>query len=117
MPTRELRGQPLAQGPSGIATQSGWDELGLALGVPMLTLIFCSLLLSFLNAIRGAYTAKMTILGFIAPIISLYTVGEVAIDHGLEILFFFLAQIPSLMLTMSLQTTDEKTNFEKVLAL
>ena len=98
---------PTDQSTSGIATHSGWVELGLAFGVPMLTLIFGSLLLSFLNAIRGNYTTKMTILGFTVLISSLYTVGEVAINHGLEILFFFLALLPSLMLTKPHQTSDD----------
>jgi hypothetical protein len=56
-------------------------------------------LLSFVNAIRGANPAKMTILGFVILIGCLYTVGEVAIDHGIEILFFLLALISALLLT------------------
>lgn len=85
-------------GASGIATHSGWVELGLAFGIPILALIFGILLLSFMNAIRGAYPAKMTILGFSILIFCLYTVGEAAIDHGLEVLFFLLALLPALML-------------------
>ncbi len=89
---------PTSQGALGIATHSGWVELGLAFGIPILALIFGVLLLSFMNAVRGAYPTKMTILGLIMLIFSLYTVGEVAIDHGIEILFFFLALLPALML-------------------
>jgi hypothetical protein len=89
---------PTSQSASGIATHSGWVELGLAFGVPILALIFGALLLSFVNATRGTYPAKMTVLGFIVLIFCLYTVGEVAVDHGMEILFFFLALIPALML-------------------
>jgi hypothetical protein len=55
--------------------------------------------LTLVNAIRGAYPAKMTILGLTILILCLYTVGEAAIDHGLEILFFLLALLPTLMLT------------------
>lgn len=83
----------------GIATHSGWVELGLAFGVPILSLIFGILLLSLVNVIRGAYPAKMSILGFCILIFCLYTVGEATIDHGLEILFFLLAMLPALMLT------------------
>lgn len=88
-----------APGIPGIATHSGWVELGLAFGVPILSLIFGVLLISLRNAIRGAYPAKMTILGFCILILFLYTVGEAAIDHGLEILFFLLALLQALMLT------------------
>lgn len=40
----------------------------------------------------------MTILGFIVLIFTLYTVGEVTINHGIEALFFLRALIPALML-------------------
>lgn len=98
---------PTGQGALGIATHSGWVELGLAFGIPILTLIFSALLLSFVNAVRGGYPAKMTILGFVILIFCLYTVGEVAVDHGLEILFFFLALLPALMLTNPRQTSGD----------
>ena len=82
----------------GIATHSGWVELGLAFGLPMLSLVFAGLLISFGNALRNDYPVKMTILGLIVLIFTLYTVGEVAIDHGIEVLFFVLALIPALIL-------------------
>jgi hypothetical protein len=86
-------------GPSqpGIATHSGWVELGLAFGIPILGLIFTAMLLTFIEAARHTYPAKMTVLGFIVLVASLYTVGEVAIQHGIEILFFFLLFIPALL--------------------
>lgn len=84
---------------SGIATHSGWVELGLAFGIPILGLIFLALLLPFMGAARQAYPARMTILGFVILIFSLYTVGEVAIQHGIEILYYLLAFIPALLLT------------------
>ena len=88
----------IGPGKLGIATHSGWVELGLAFGVPMLSLIFAGLLISFGNALRKDYPVKMTILGLIVLIFTLYTVGEVTIDHGIEVLFFVLALIPALML-------------------
>jgi hypothetical protein len=83
----------------GIATHSGWVELGLAFGIPILGLIFSALLLVFMEAARQAYPARMTVLGLIVLIFSLYTVGEVAIQHGIEILYYFLPFIPALLLT------------------
>ena len=88
----------LGSGMPGIATHSGWVELGLAFGLPMLSLIFFGLLISFGNALRNNYPVKMTTLGLIFLISTLYTVGEAAIDHGIEVLFFMLALIPALML-------------------
>lgn len=83
----------------GIATHSGWVELGLAFGIPMLGLIFGALLVTFIEAARHAYPARMTVLGFAVLIASLYTVGEVTIQHGVEILFYLLALVPALLLT------------------
>jgi hypothetical protein len=83
----------------GIATHSAWVELGLAFGLPILTLIFFALLLILAQAVRHAYPARMTILGFIVLIASLYAVGEVGTQHGIEILFYLLALIPALCLT------------------
>lgn len=97
---------PLGSSIRAIATHSGWIELGLAFGAPMLTLIFASLVLSFGNGLRNTYPAKMTILGFIVLIFCLYTVGEVAIDHGMEILYFLLSLIPALMLAKPLRLSD-----------
>lgn len=82
-----------------IATHSGWVELGLAFGVPMLGLIFTTLLIVFIQAARHAYPARMTVLGFVVLIFCLYTVGEVAIQHGVEILYYLLAFLPSLLFT------------------
>ena len=83
----------------GIATHSGWVELGLAFGIPMLGLIFGALLVTFIEAARHAYLARMTVLGFAVLIAFLYTVGEVTIQHGVEILFYLLALFPALLLT------------------
>ena len=81
----------------GIATHSGWVELGLAFGIPILSLIFLSLLITFIQAISNTFPAKMTVLGLIVLISSLYAVGEVAIQHGIEILFYLLTLMPALI--------------------
>lgn len=84
---------------AGIATHSGWVELGLAFGIPILGLIFSAFLLVFMEAVRQAYPARMTVLGFVVLIFCLYTVGEVAIQHGIEILYYLLAFLPALLFT------------------
>jgi hypothetical protein len=81
----------------GLATHSGWVELGLAFGLPILSLLFLSLVTIFVNAVRGSYPAKMTVLGLIVLILFLYTTGEVAIAHGLEILFYLLGFLSALL--------------------
>jgi hypothetical protein len=81
----------------GIATHSGWVELGLAFGIPVLVLIFGALLVTFIEAARHAYPARMTVLGFAVLIACLYTVSELATQHGIEILFYLLALVPALL--------------------
>jgi hypothetical protein len=78
-----------APNPLRIATHSGWVELGLAFGIPILSFIFSALLLIFIEAFRHEDPARMTILGFVVLIFCLYAVGEVTVQHGVEILYFF----------------------------
>ena len=87
----------------GIATHSAWVELGLAFGFPFLALIFSALCLIFAQAVRYAYPSRMTVLGFVVLITTLYTVGEVGRQHGVEILFYLLALLPALLLTKPTQ--------------
>jgi hypothetical protein len=93
------KNMPVGQKTQSISTHSGWVDLGLAFGLPILGLIFVILLVTFINAVRGACPAKMTVLGLIVLLSFLYLVGEVAIQHGIEILLFFLALIPATLLT------------------
>ena len=84
----------------GIATHSGWVELGLSFGIPILGLIFTSVLITFIEAARSTFPLKMTALGLLISIVTLYMVGEVAVQHGIEILFFMLTLIPALLITI-----------------
>jgi hypothetical protein len=86
---------------SGIATHSAWVDLGLAFGLPILALIFSALLLIFTQAVHYAYPAQMTVLGFIVLLTSLYTVGEVGTQHGIEILYYLIPLFNALLLINS----------------
>ena len=99
---------PVGPNVPGISTHSGWVEIGLAFGLPMLGLMFAILLTTFINAVRGAYPAKMTTLGFIVVLSFLYLVGEIATKHGLEILFYLLAIVPALMLAKPFELESER---------
>lgn len=81
----------------GVATHSGWVELGLAFGLPILGLLLTALAITFVNAVKSSYPAKMTVLGLVILLFFLYTTGEVAINHGLEILFYLLGLLPALL--------------------
>ena len=81
----------------GLATHSGWVELGLAFGLPILGLLLSSLAITFISAIKDPYPAKMTVLGLVVLTLFLYTTGELASSHGLEILFYLLCLLPALL--------------------
>ncbi len=81
----------------GVATHSGWVELGLAFGLPILGLLLLSLAITFINVIKDSYPAKMTVLGLVILVFFLYTTGELAGSHGLEILFYLLGLLPALL--------------------
>ena len=92
-----------------VATHSGWIELGLAFGMPILALVFVALITTFAIVARADYVNKMVILNLIVLITFLYTVGEAAIDHGLELLFYFLALTSSVPFFMSKNKRSEQT--------
>lgn len=93
---------------AGIATHSGWVELGLAFGLPILLLIFLAIMTIFLICIFEKIPTKMTVLSFLILITFLYATGEVAIDHGLEILFYLLFFSASLTLVFKEKLTLAK---------
>lgn len=93
---------------SPIATHSGWIELCLAFGIPMIFMIFSILAITFFKSILYPCRAKMTVLGFVVLITFLYMVGEVTIQHGLEILFYLINLIIGL-------TFIRSTNISKAL--
>jgi hypothetical protein len=80
-----------------IATHSGWVDLGLAFGIPILGLIFSTLGITFIEVIRRQYAMRMTVIFFVVMIVLLYTVVEVSNQHGIEILFYFLTLLPALL--------------------
>jgi hypothetical protein len=82
---------------SGFSSHSGWVELGLAFGIPVLLLIFGVLLLILIETARHKYPTRMTELGFVITIFCLYTVGEGTIQHGMEILYYLVALIHALL--------------------
>jgi hypothetical protein len=90
----------------GIATHSGWVELGLAFGLPILGLLLTALAITFVNAVKSSCPAKMTVLGMVILLFFLYTTGEVAIDHGLEILFYLLGLLPALLWVNSFKSFE-----------
>jgi hypothetical protein len=96
-PAKMLEGSNI----KGIATHSGWVELGLAFGLPILSLIFLAIAIIFIICILDKFPARMTVLSFLVLIMCLYTTGEIAIDHGLEILFYLLFLLASLSLVFS----------------
>jgi len=82
-----------------ISTHSAWVELGLAYGLPFLGLIFASMLtviyLSF-----GNIEFRYTVASLIGVIVLIYLIGEVSTQHGLEILYYFLALVAALVIPL-----------------
>ena len=90
-----------------VASHSGWVELGLSFGIPILALIFLTLVIIFYQAIEDQPLAQITILVFVIAIFVLYAVSEISVKHGIEILFFLLSLI------IGLSYTKQRQNFIK----
>lgn len=84
---------------SAAYTHSAWIDLGLAFGIPGLILIPFALLLAMLRAIFGlSGSYKATIITLTLAILTLYSVGEYAFQHGIEILFYICGLVGGLSL-------------------
>lgn len=87
---------------SHIYTHSAWIDFGLAFGLPILILILMTFLLLTLNALRGTFQTKLTVISILLVVLVLYSVGEYAFQQSVEILFF----IYGLILTLSWKTLE-----------
>lgn len=80
-------------------THSAWIDFGLSYGLPGMLLLPTALLLCLIACIkkyRGANRA--TVASMAVSLLTLYTLGEYAFQHGIEILFFLSALLSGLIL-------------------
>lgn len=80
-----------------ISTHSAWVEFGLAFGWPFLGLIFASMA-SLIYFSFGATQFRYAALSVIGVITLIYLIGEVSSQHGVEILYYFLALVAALVI-------------------
>lgn len=86
------------------STHSGWIEIGLAFGLPMLALLIGNLVCLFIYVIFTDNRDKIIILSLILMTLVLYTVGEVGIQHGIEILYY----LQGLLITLSIKSKNNE---------
>jgi hypothetical protein len=85
----QIKDQAPKMGDVAIYTHSAWVDIGLAFGVPGLTLIPIALATLLLCAvINPRICFRATIITTAIAILILYLVGEYAFQHGVEILFY-----------------------------
>jgi hypothetical protein len=80
-----------------ISTHSAWVEFGLAYGWPYLGFIFTNMAILLIFSIR-ARVFRYTSLSLVCVIALIYLIGEVSSQHGVEILYYFLALIAALVI-------------------
>lgn len=80
-----------------IATHSAWVEFGLAFGWPFLGLIFASMASLIYFSFRDSQF-RYTTLSLVGVIGLIYLIGEVSSQHGVEILYYFLALVAALVI-------------------
>lgn len=80
-----------------IATHSAWVEFGLAFGWPFLGLIFASMVSLIYFSFRDSQF-RYTTLSLVGVIGLIYLIGEVSSQHGVEILYYFLALVAALVI-------------------
>jgi len=97
----------LIETPKAISSHSGWVELGLSFGIPILVLIFLTLLIFLYQALFIPRFARLTIMIFTIAILFLYTVSEITVKHGIEILYYLLSMITGLLFVKSCQNFSQ----------
>lgn len=86
-------------GASPPSTHSAWIELTLAFGIPGILMILGSLLaliLLSLARLSNPFSGLVLSLGIV--ILAIYTVGELSVQHAVEILFFLIAFLATVRL-------------------
>ena len=84
---------------TAISTHSGWIDLGLALGIPGLVLMWGVLISTIWLCIRNHGPLMMTGLVMTISLFFLYAVGELSNSHSVEILFYWLSMSAALQLS------------------
>ncbi len=93
-----------------ISIHSAWVEFGLAFGWPFLGLIFASMT-TLLYFSFGSTEFRYTALSLIGVIALIYLIGEVSSQHGVEIMYYFLALVAALVIPLRAMANQEVEPF------
>ena len=90
------------------STHSAWIELTLAFGIPGILLIVGCLLSLLFGAIKSSpFPFQIGTWSLGLALLMVYALGELSTQHGVEILFYFLAVLSGLLLSSSNTNSTE----------
>jgi hypothetical protein len=80
------------------SSHSAWVDFGLAFGIPGLALILSALISTIALAIRGHSPNKLLVVWMAFSLLLIFTIAEVSSNHTIEILFFCIALLNTMVL-------------------
>jgi hypothetical protein len=80
------------------SSHSAWIDLGLAFGIPGLILTIGALLSSIVLALKSSSTNRLVVIWIASDLLLTFTIAEVSSKHTIEILFFSIALLNTMLL-------------------
>jgi hypothetical protein len=80
------------------SSHSAWVDFGLAFGIPGLALILSALISTIALAIRSHSPNKLLVVWMAFSLLLIFTIAEVSSNHTIEILFFCIALLNTMVL-------------------
>ena len=90
--------QDLFPGITRLSTHSGWVDLGLSFGIPILVFMWLANLSIFYFAILQKSAFQCTLVTLSATLFVLFLVGELSYGHPLEMLFYFYSLMSGILI-------------------
>jgi hypothetical protein len=80
------------------SSHSAWIDFGLAFGIPGLVLLLGALISTIALAMRGHSPNKLVVIWMSFSLLIIFTIAEVSSNHTIEILFFCIALLNTMVL-------------------
>jgi hypothetical protein len=103
-----LAGKELFPAVTSISTHSGWVDLALSFGLPIVCLMWTANLTILYFAIRQKSPFKCSFITLSAVLFAMFIVGELSNGHTLEMLFYFLSMMSGIQITQGSKLEEKK---------
>ena len=93
------------------SSHSAWIDLGLAFGIPGLLLTLGALISTAILALKSNSPNRLVVIWIVADLLLTFTIAEVSSKHTIEILFFCIALLNTILLGQNNTENQSSRNF------